>query len=521
MAQNDETPAKAPPLPGHETQSDEMACPKCGRFVGAATKCPYCGARVEKRMSLVAIRWAAILLSTVGLVLLYLMARTREPELIRIGDIEATMNFGAVRLVGEVRNDPRPFKSGNGMSFNVNDGTGTIIVFVDQAQRKAMVDEGLVPRKGDGIDFVAQLQASSSGNSARIRSLAPASFKLMREGVAPVARADDADGGASAASAARAPAPSALPAFGPVVAFSAVDESFVGKSVLLEGTVVSIAEPDPGSKKPYVLTLGDGADTREVKLWPDQYGQIPDPQSLPGTAVRVKVAVKLFQDKVDLVLRSGSDLWRAVPAAGEPAPVVALAAVDESYVGKSVTLEGAVAAIKEPDAGTKRPYVLTLTNATDSVEIKFWPDQYQQIADPASLPGAAVRVKAAVKLFQGKVDLQLKSGADLRRAGSAAAKPVVRRPPVPVAQITAATVNSYATVEGALSDPSDLEGKGMSYKLTDDSGSILAVFWNGTIPADLQRKAAAAARVRVNGKVKDYQGTLEIVPGATGLEILE
>ena len=521
MAQNDEPPAKAQPLPGHETQSDEMACPKCGRFVGAATKCPYCGAKVEKRMSLVAIRWAAILLSTVGLVLLYLMAKTREPELIQIGDIETTMNFGSVRLVGEVRNDSRPFKSGNGMSFNVSDGSGTIIVFVDQAQRKTMVDEGLVPRKGDGIDFVAQLQASSSGNSARIRSLAPESFKLMREGVAPAARADD-EGGASATPAARAPAAPAMPAFGSVVAFSAVDESFVGKSVMLEGTVVSIAEPDPGTKKPYVLTLSDGTDTREVKLWSDQYGQIPDPQSLPGTAVRVKVAVKLYQDKIDLLLRSGSDLWRAVPAAAEePAPVVALAAIDESYVGKSVTLEGAVAAIKEPDAGTKRPYVLTLTNATDSVEVKFWPDQYQQIADPASLPGAAVRVKAAVKLFQGKVDLQLKSGSDLRRAGAAAEKPRVRRPPVPVAQITAATVNSYATVEGALSEPADLEGKGTTYKLTDDSGSILVVFWNSSVPADLQQKAAAAARVRVNGKVKDYQGKLEVVPGPTGLEILE
>ena len=57
MAQDDETSGKPQPLPGHETQSDEMACPKCGRFVGAATKCPYCGAKVEKRMSLVAIRF--------------------------------------------------------------------------------------------------------------------------------------------------------------------------------------------------------------------------------------------------------------------------------------------------------------------------------------------------------------------------------------------------------------------------------------------------------------------------------
>ncbi|MBQ3811107.1 MAG: hypothetical protein II839_09855, partial [Kiritimatiellae bacterium] len=170
------------PLPGHETQSDEMACPQCGRFVGAATKCPYCGAKVEKRMSLVALRWAAVLLSTVGLVLLWLMAKTREPEQIRIGDIETTMNFGVVRLSGHVTADARPFKNGNGMSFAVDDGTGNIRVFVDQSQRKAMDEAGLVPRRGDDVDFVAQLQASSAGHSARIRSLDPASFRLVRGG---------------------------------------------------------------------------------------------------------------------------------------------------------------------------------------------------------------------------------------------------------------------------------------------------------------------------------------------------
>ena len=133
-----------------------------------------------------------------------------------------------------------------------------------------------------------------------------------------------------------------------------------------------------------------------------------------------------------------------------------------------------------------------------------------------------MRVQAAVTNWQGKVELQLRNGSDLRRIGAAAAKPRARRPPVPVAQITAAMTNGYATVEGALSDPADLEGKGTSYRLTDDSGSILVVFWTNSIPEELRRKAAPGARARVNGRVKDYQGTLEVVPAkADGLEILE
>ena len=415
MKPNDAATPEARPLPGHETQSDEMACPKCGRFVGAATKCPYCGAKVEKRMSLVALRWAAVLLSTVGLVLLWLMARTREPELVRIGDIEATMNFGVVRLAGEVRNDPRPFKNGNGMSFNVNDGSGSIVVFVDQAQRKAMTEGGLVPRRGDGIDFVAQLQSSASGSSARIRSLNPSSFRLTRDGGAPVARAAADDGGEQAGAPDRnaRPAPSAKD-LGPAVPFSAVDASLVGKSIVLEGTVV---------------------------------------------------------------------------------------------------------AIQEPAADSKRPYVVTLTNGVEGVDLKVWPDQFLQIPDAASLTGTPVRVKAAVKLWKAQVDLQLKRGEDLQRAVRPAQR---RRAPVPVATAAAEKLGSWVTVVGALSEPADLDGKGTAYKLTDDSGSIQVVFWNSTVPPDLQKKAAAAARASVNGKVREYQGTRQVVPSkADGVEIAE
>lgn len=291
--EHDDTSAESPPLPGRASQSGDTACPACGRFVGTASKCPYCGARVAKRMSLVAVRWAAVLLSTVGLVLLYFMARTRDPERIRIGDIEPTMNFGLVRLAGEVRGDPRPFRNGNGMSFHVSDGTGSIIVFLDASQVQAMTDGDLLPRKGDGVDFIALLQASSSGHSARVRGLDPESFAITRAG---------------------------------------------------------------GSSAP--------------------------PES-----------------------------------------------------------------------------------------------------------------------------------ARVARKG--------RRPAVPVAEVALSATHAYVTVEGSLSAPSDRAGKGTAYTLTDATGSIQVVFWTNAIPPELQQRAAAAARVRVNGKVREYKNRLQVTPRAGGLEILE
>lgn len=314
MDQNETKPAADRPLPGHETQSGEMTCPACGRFVGAAVKCPYCGAKAGKRMSLVALRWAAVLLSTVGLVLLWLMAKTREPELVKIGSIEPTMNYGSVRLAGKVKSDARPFRNGNGFSFNVDDGTGSIIVFVDQAQRQAMVEGGLVPKRGDAIDFVVQLQASSSGNSARIRGLGPDSFKLVRGGAK------------SAEPAAAEPAPAAAresAAPGPSAPFPAIDESLAGKTVVLEGTVVSIREPKPGTKQPYALELTDGTTNLFVKFWADQYLQLDRPASLPGAAVRVEAGVKPYRGKPELTLKKGSDLRRVAAADAAPGETAA------------------------------------------------------------------------------------------------------------------------------------------------------------------------------------------------------
>ena len=503
MAQTDAENNQGRPLPGHETQSDEMACPACGRFVGAATKCPYCGAKVQKRMSLVALRWAAVLLSTVGLVLLYLMAKTRDPDPVLIGEITPTMNFGVVRISGSVRNDPRPFKNGNGMSFTVSDDSGSIIVFVDQAQRAAMAENGLAPRKGDAIDFVAQLQASSSGTSARIRSLKPSSFKLTRGGGAPAKSSSGRTSGRTAAAARD---------FGPAQPFSAVDESMVGKSVTLEGTVVALKEPEAGTKRPYVLTISDGAEQLDVKFWADQYAQIANPHSLTGTPVRVKASVKLYQEKVDLSLKKGSDLQRVVPAAE-----TSVSAVTAELVGQTVTVCGSVARI-DPPKKEKAPWSVTLADPDSGARlaVKYWDDAREAFARQPAV-GDVFEFTGEVGYFAGKLQLKVSSGAKAKFVSEGAPK----KPATPVAEVAAATAGAFVTIEGALSEPADLDGKGTAYTLTDGTGSVQVVFWNSSIPDELRQKAAAAPRVRVNGKVGDYKGTRQVVPKAGGLEIPE
>ncbi|MBR6022488.1 MAG: hypothetical protein IK066_08740, partial [Kiritimatiellae bacterium] len=474
---------------------------------------------------------------------LYFMARNYEPALIQIGDIETTMNYGSVRLVGEVKGDARPFKNGNGMSFTVADGTGSIIVFVDQGMRDAMIADGLVPKKGDEIDFIVQLQSTSSGNSARIRGLNPSSFKLTR-----------ADGTPAGSAADRAAATKDL---GPATPFAEINESFDGQSVVLEGTVASVKEPAAGTKQPYVLTLADASGANlYIKLWADQYLQLADPKSLPGAAVRVKAAAKLYNGKIDLSLKNGADLQRAADApkaaaskaaAAEPAPAAPAPAkrdfsrgraasalapgdVTADLDGQTVPVSGSVYAVYPPKTDAQ-PWSVTLSDAATGarLSVKYWDDARAAFArQPA--PGDVFEFAGKVNVYNGKPSLVVSSGAKAKfvaegeppaKKAAPKKKAAPSKPAVPVSSVTADAADTYVTVEGALSAPSDRAGKGTAYTLTDDTGSVMVVFWNTSIPADLQQKAAAAPRVRVNGKVKDYQGTLQITPGANGLTILD
>lgn len=61
-------------------------CPSCGRFVGPYTTCPYCGAKLGGRIPVRAIKIAAILLATVGLLALWWMARRMDIPTVSAAD---------------------------------------------------------------------------------------------------------------------------------------------------------------------------------------------------------------------------------------------------------------------------------------------------------------------------------------------------------------------------------------------------------------------------------------------------
>ena len=499
-------------LPGHETQSSEMNCPSCGRFVGAITKCPYCGAKVEKRMSLVAIRWAAVLLSTIGLLLLFLMAKHREIPVVMIGDIEPTMNFGQIRVVGTVDGDARTFRNG-GMGFNVSDGTGTMMVFVSQKQAKDLVGMNLVPRAGDAIDFAGGLNVSD--DQASMRLLSTRHLKLTRAPAASVRLAD-------------------------------IDETRVGSSVVVAGKVTGLVAPPPDSKRPYDIRIADDSGEQVINCWPAEFDQIPRKETLDGSHVRVRVSVASYRDKLQLKLASGMDLeiLDAPPPASEapksaaqkaaaafhketPAPKrdfsrgrltepVALSSITTAQNGETIKVRGQVISVRAPEAGSKQPFSLVLKQDDATLRVTYW-SNVDEVLEAKPTVGAFLEIEGVVDIFRDQPQLKVESGYKIQRS-EPPPRPADGPAPAPVAiaAITADAKGQIRAVQGTLGAPRSL-GKGTAYTLSDESGSIDLVLWDSTVPAEVRDALGENLSVSAVGVVGEYEGQLQLKanPGAS------
>ncbi|MDP8235999.1 MAG: hypothetical protein P9M08_06425 [Candidatus Erginobacter occultus] len=136
--------------------SEETLCPSCGRFVGAYEKCPYCGAALKKRMSLLIWKRIAVGGTILGLLVMWFAATQMTPELVQIGEIQETYNNAQVTIRGTVV-DRRLDPNRGSISLTIADDSGAIGArsFSALPEFKKL---GNIPRVGDKIETVGTIQ---------------------------------------------------------------------------------------------------------------------------------------------------------------------------------------------------------------------------------------------------------------------------------------------------------------------------------------------------------------------------
>ncbi len=136
--------------------SEETLCPSCGRFVGAYEKCPYCGAALHKRMSLLIWKRIAVGGTILGLLVMWFAATQMTPSLIQIGEIQETYNNAQVTIRGTVV-DRRLDSERGSIQLTVADESGSIGARSFSALPKFR-ELGNVPKVGDEIETVGTIQ---------------------------------------------------------------------------------------------------------------------------------------------------------------------------------------------------------------------------------------------------------------------------------------------------------------------------------------------------------------------------
>jgi DNA/RNA endonuclease YhcR with UshA esterase domain len=112
---------------------------------------------------------------------LYLMAAGMEPRAVDIKTITPAMNSARVRLSGQVTADARIIKERGTpayVSFRVDDNSGEITVAARDSCARAIVAQGITPKKGDRVDVTGVVNIRNA-DSRRIFIESPAHLVIL------------------------------------------------------------------------------------------------------------------------------------------------------------------------------------------------------------------------------------------------------------------------------------------------------------------------------------------------------
>ena len=453
-------------------------CPSCGRYVGPYETCPYCGARLTGRLSIRVVKIVAVLLTTVGLFLLWLAATHAEIPLITIGQAGATMNMAYVRLEGHCTRPPTYDPESDYLSFWIEDDTGAIRVSAYRAETRRIIAAGRVPALGDLVDVAGTLRVREDFLALTIN--VPEQLHITR--AAPEERA-----------------------IGDLVP----EDQY--RRVRVRGEIREIYRPYEGLT---LVTIRDGSGSVPIALSDDLLALSGISGTLPfttGQTVEVEAAVSLYDETPQLVPASVADIIPLAQPLVVAAPVH-LGDLSPADEGRLVFVRGRVSDLDPFSAGLK----FTLDDGSGEITVLLWQSLYEELPQRDALDiGAEVEVQGEISVYRGRLELLPELPSDVRILSPGAA-PVETT----VAALTPDDIGAVVTLRGILGSPQTFSA-GVKYPLDDGSGQIILLLWSDVL-RDAPPYLGAGARVVVTGQVSEYQGALEIVPSrGADVELVE
>lgn len=443
------------------------ACPSCGRFVGPYETCPYCGAQVNRRLSMRIVKGAALLLATVWLFALWWMARHVEVPLLSVQEAQGTMNMAYVRLRGSVVRSPTYDPEGEYLSFWLDDGSGEVMVSAYRDVTRALVARQQVPMPGDTVEVAGTLRIREDFVSLTLN--VPEHLTVERPAPLPV-RAG---------------------------ALTSLDE---GLRVVVTGEVRETFTPYEGLT---LITVRDASGEVSVAMDATLTALTGSPPEVaPGQSVVVTGTVTLYRDEPQILPASVDDIrvtGTATETAIEARTLGSLSATDE---GAWVRVQGRVVTLTGFKGGVKA----TLDDGTDQILLLLWSSVHDALPDPAALDvGAEVEVVGRVQVYEGEVEVVPERADDVRLLVGASAPPWVE-----IGSLSAADLGRVVRLRGVLGTPETFSA-GVKVPVDDGTGTLTVLLWSNVVEG-LEPAPEAGQMVEVVGEVTVYRDNLELIP---------
>jgi DNA/RNA endonuclease YhcR with UshA esterase domain len=419
-------------------------------------------------MALRAIKIAAVTVSTVGLLFLWLLARHTEPPTVSIGQVGATMNLAYVRLTGQVTQGPSYDPDSPYLAFWLTDDTGEIYVAAYRDKAQDLISTRRVPALGDQVSVAGTLRLREDFMALTIN--AADQLEITR------------------------PEPLNL-------TIAEIDPYSELERVRLRGQVRDTQVPYAGLT---LVGLRDVTGLIEIAV-PEETLALTGglPSLTPGQTIQVEGTVTFYKETPQLTLTDVADLM-PLPEAADLAPVQLVSEVSPATVGGWIGIQGFVTNVAHFSAGLK----LTLDDGSGEVTVLLWQDLFDELAAITTLEeGAAVTVYGQVSEYRGQMELIPELPVDVQLA----AAPLPPEQTV-IGSLTTDDVGHRVQLAGRLGEL-DPFSAGVKCALDDGTGQITLLLWQRTFDEIVgAQPLLAGTEVIVSGEVAEYRGTLEIIP---------
>lgn len=454
------------------TAASSTHCPSCGRFVGPQEVCPYCGASVSGRIGLRVFRYGAVVLALVGLIALWVAARSADIPIMQIQDIGSTMNWAYVKLQGTVTRPPSYDPQSEYLKFWLYDGSGEIMIAAYRNETRALIEMGRIPAMGDRVTVEGTLKVTEDFQSLTLN--VPEHMSVER------------------------PAP----------AERAIGDITIGdiyQKVLVQGQVREIKVPYEGLT---ILTVRDRSGEIDVTYTTDLVRLSGAPAEVaPGDPVRVRGAVSMYGETPQISLDVADGLQK-LSAPVEIAEAKEIEQIVLADVDRMVQVEGAIVEVSWMSAGQK----LTLDDGSGEIAVILWQNVIDGLLNRADLQeGTWLRVRGVVSEYKGELEVLPELSLDVDVVGVQAVE--VKR--FPLADLTTDWSKETVSTEGQIVRVTPFSS-GQKFILQDGEVTLTLVFWQDLYEACPDRdRLLPGAWVSVQGQLDTYQGELEIVPAHT------